>query len=105
MPARNRDTGSYGHPHRQAVAKLWAAHIDGQPCPRCGRPTYRDPLRNWDGRKLHGDHVGTPRVLGPDGMPDALSHARCNLRHGARLGNRMRGARRHMPARRSLPQW
>ncbi len=99
MPARNRDTGTYGPAHRARARELKAAMQDGDPCCRCGQPMYRDQLA-W----IHADHYRTPRVHQPDGLPDALSHARCNLRHGAQLGNAMRGARRHTP-RPALPQW
>lgn len=103
MPARGRPTRNpYGWPHQRAVAQLWSQHHDGDTCARCGRPTYRDPGRNYDGRKLQGDHVGTPLAVG-DGLPDALTHARCNLAHGARLGNRLRGRRRKQAQ--DLPAW
>lgn len=98
MPARNRDTGTYGHPHRKRRAQLLAAMRDGDPCARCNRPMYRD-------QALHADHVSTPRVLAPGTQPDALSHKHCNLSHGAKLGNRMRGQRRAAARRpsRELP--
>lgn len=101
MPARSRDTGTYGHAHRKACTALKAAMRDGDPCARCGRPMHRSELPH-----IHGDHVGIPRVLG-GGLPDGLSHSRCNLSHGARLGNRLRGARRRAGGVESgrLPEW
>lgn len=91
----------YGHAHRVRTAELKAAMRDGDPCARCHKPMYRSQLH-----QIHGDHVGTPRALGGD-LPDGLSHGRCNMRHGARLGNRLRGVRRRAArtTRRTLPEW
>lgn len=91
----------YDYAHRKRCAELKAAMRDGDLCARCRRPMYRSQLH-----QIHGDHVAKPRVFGA-GLPDALSHARCNLSHGATLGNRLRGARRRQGGRtrRALPQW
>lgn len=97
-----RDRG-YGYAHQKRAAELKAAMRDGDPCARCGRPMYRANLG-----QIHGDHKGTPRALGGD-LPDALSHARCNTSHGARLGNKLRGLRRRQAGistgRRQPPTW
>lgn len=91
----------YGHAHRVRTAELKAAMRDGDPCARCRKPMYRSQLH-----QIHGDHYGTPRALGGE-LPDRLSHAHCNLAHGARLGNRLRAARRRttQSSRRRLPDW
>lgn len=104
----------YDARHKARVAELFDQLVDGTPCVRCGRPRYRRAEWNFDGRKLQGDHVGTPRALG-DTLPDALTHARCNAGHGARLGNALRrgrpvdpGSGQHRdPAtdRPPLPEW
>lgn len=102
MPRHGTTTQrGYGHAHRKATAQLKAAMRDGEPCARCHRPMYRAQLH-----QIHGDHYGTPRALGGD-LPDRLSHAHCNLSHGATLGNRLRGARRRAAGttRRRLPEW
>lgn len=99
-PGSSTDRG-YGHAHRKRTAELKQQMTDGQPCARCGKPMWRSQLN-----QIHGDHVGRARVLGGI-LPDALSHARCNTSHGAKLGNRLRGARRRVTGttRRALPQW
>jgi hypothetical protein len=91
----------YGYAHRKRAAELKGAMRDGDPCARCGKPMYRSELG-----QIHGDHVGRPMAFGGD-LPDGLSHASCNTRHGARLGNRLRGARRRTPhaVPRRLPEW
>lgn len=89
--ARNR---GYDAAHDRAVAQLFRELVDGARCPRCGRPMFRDAAQNFDGAKLEGDHFGQPLALGA-GLPDTLAHRRCNRSAGARLGNQMRGARRH----------
>ena len=82
-----------GHAHEQRRRELLAAHRDGDPCPRCGEPTY-----SW--QDLDADHVDTPRALG-GGLPDALSHGTCNRRHGAQLQQALRG---HEPRRPTAPR-
>ena len=104
MPRPGRTTArGYGWDHQQAAARLKADMRDGQPCARCGQPMYRAQLHRID-----ADHRSRPRVLGGT-LPDALAHSRCNRRHGAQLGNHLRGARRRTAGRqaptRDLPQW
>jgi hypothetical protein len=89
MPRSHRGTTSqagYGWDHQKARARLIRALVDGTPCGYCGQGM-------WRGQALHADH-SVPRVLGGS-EADRLVHASCNLRAGARLGNRLRGARRH----------
>lgn len=103
MPRPGTTTArGYGWAHQQEAARLKREMRDGQPCARCGRPMYRSQLR-----RIHADHHSRPRVLGGT-LPDALSHDTCNLRHGARLGNALRGRRRrggHPAPRQPLPRW
>lgn len=65
--------------HQRARAALLAAFVPGQPCARCG-----GPLRVGEG--VHADHLRTPLALDPTALPDALSHARCNVYAGWVLG-------------------
>jgi len=67
--------------HQRARARLLSQHDEGDPCARCGRPTY-----SW--QDLDADHVTIPLVLG-GGLPDALTHARCN-RYSGWLVSRVR---------------
>ncbi len=83
-----------GYAHEQRRRQLLAGHRDGDLCPRCGEPMYRI-------QELDADHVATPRALDPDGLPDALSHADCNRRHGAHLQQALRG---HEPRQRRAPR-
>lgn len=95
MPrAGNTAARGYGYAHRKRTAALLAQLVDGTRCPRCPRPMYRQPARNFDGRKLQGDHHALARVLGSTALPDTLCHAHCNQSAGATLGNRLRGRRR-----------
>ncbi len=95
-PGSSSDRG-YGHAHRKRTALLLAQLVDSTRCPRCPRPMYRNPARNFDGRKLQGDHYALARALGSTQLADTLCHARCNQSAGATLGNRLRGRARHHP--------
>ena len=76
------DTRGTGHEHRKARAQ-WAQHHDpSHPCVRCGRPL--GPMGPW----LHLDHNRTR-----DGYL-GFSHARCNVRAGAREGRARQTATR-----------
>jgi hypothetical protein len=77
---------AYDHRHRLERIRLITHLIDGTPCPRCGRGMYRAQALDLG----HADAV----VLGGAHGPRRLEHARCNRRHGATLGNRLRGNRR-----------
>ncbi|MDO5534150.1 MAG: RNase adapter RapZ [Propionibacteriaceae bacterium] len=70
-----------GHEHQQQVARLLRGHKDGTPCWWCAQPMYRDKVRNWDGRALHGDH-SDPRSNGGT-RADRLLHGTCNVRRKA----------------------
>jgi len=81
----------YGWNHRTARATAIAALVPGTPCPRCGQPMH--PTQHLD-----YDHV-TPIALGGINSPKVLSHRRCNRAHGARLGNKLKAARRRTSRR------
>lgn len=55
--------------HKQWRAKLLAAFTPGQACGLCGKPMWPPTSR------LHADHTS-----------QALTHAACNVRDGARRG-------------------
>lgn len=99
MPSAARQ--EYSAAHRRRARELKAAMHDGDPCARCGLPMYRAELAS-----IHADHVDEHHVDGGE-LPDALSHARCNTSHGARLGNARRAGRRSPPPtpRAELPVW
>ncbi|OXR46660.1 hypothetical protein B7C42_01635 [Nocardia cerradoensis] len=69
-----------GHAHRQQVAALLRLHEDGTACWWCGRPMFRDPQRNPDGRTLQGDHSKARSMGGT--IADRLLHASCNESRG-----------------------
>lgn len=83
-----------GTKHQKAVLELKRNHIDGSPCDWCGRPMWRNPMRNYDynpaqqgSGALHGDHGWMSRSqavkLGlPTPSPDRLLHGRCNIQRG-----------------------
>ena len=70
---------AYRYAHQQQRKAALARLVDGQDlCPRCGKPLY-----TW--QDLHYDHL-LPVAVGGGAGPKVLSHAACNIRHGARLG-------------------
>jgi hypothetical protein len=70
-------------------ARVAKAGVWGTPCARCGQPIL--PGQAWD-----LDHVDELWIDGGAGrlLP---SHASCNRRHGARVGNQRRAQRRERP--------
>ena len=79
-----------------------AAH-NHEPCCRCGRPIdYQLPGNNPDGPTL--DHLH-PLAHGGELLAEiellAPAHMRCNSRHGARMGNRMRAGKAAAKAKES----
>lgn len=83
MPSQHKRTTTQrgvGYRHRKQVEYLHSTHIDGTPCWWCGKPMYRDPGRNWDGRRLSGDH-SIPRSKGGT-IADRLLHWQCNTDRG-----------------------
>ena len=82
-----------GYAWQQDRKRAIAAMPQGTPCPLCGRPMYREAVRNHDGRALHYDHV-IPRALGGHDGPRRLTCSTCNMRAGQRLRTQMyRGKR------------
>jgi hypothetical protein len=88
-----------GWHHQQDKARLLRELVDGTPCPLvewCGGAPMIHPSRCEFGPcfwcTLERDH-SVARVLGGHDSPGRLSHARCNHRAGAALGNKLRGAR------------
>lgn len=85
-----------GWRHQQAAAALLRKHTDGRSCSWCGRPMYRDRMRNWDynplstnpnSGKLHAHHSEMSRAEMirrglPIRPPDQLLHGRCNIQIG-----------------------
>jgi hypothetical protein len=81
-PARGATTlKGLGYEHQQQRAKLMRQLDDGTPCAHCGRPMYRDAVRNWDSMPLEADHT-LPRSRGGT-IADRLLHAKCNRSRGA----------------------
>jgi hypothetical protein len=86
--ARYRGTSTQrglGADHQADKKRLLALHRDGDPCWRCGQPTYK-----W--QELDRDHV-VDRALGGTDGPAVLAHAGCNRSAGARLSNQVRPQR------------
>lgn len=77
-------TGHGRQRHKRARRRLLAELVDGDPCARCGRP-----MHHWEA--LEADHRDVPLALDPDGLPDALSHRRCNAAAGAYLAALLNG--------------
>jgi len=72
----------YGPAHQKMRARLIARWRPGQPCARCGQPT-------WDATKLHLGHrdgAGPRAYLG-------LEHDRCNESAGGVVGTSRQGKR------------
>jgi 5-methylcytosine-specific restriction endonuclease McrA len=93
MAYRRRPRGTttergLGWDHVKDKRRLMAAHRDGDPCWRCGRPMYK-----W--QRLERDHV-TPRALGGMDGPAVLAHAYCNRSAGGKLASRRRSYARMM---------
>lgn len=79
-PSRSAHQRGLGAIHRRQRDRLLAAHVDGSPCWWCGRPTFRDPGLNWDGRPLEADH-SLARVHGGR-VADRLLCSTCNRQRG-----------------------
>lgn len=92
MMARQGNTTAVGlgYAYQQQRKRAIAAMPDGTPCQLCGQPMHRT-------QQLHYDHV-IPRALGGHDGPKRLTHAACNMRAGARLGNSLRRRRVRRPA-------
>jgi hypothetical protein len=90
--ARKANTTSrgLGWAHQKQVAELLRRLVDGALCWWCGRPMYRNPLRNWDKRQLQGDH-SVARATGGR-KTDRLLHATCNEQAGDHTHDHLRPA-------------
>ncbi|MGB3352592.1 MAG: hypothetical protein WBB00_07445 [Mycobacterium sp.] len=92
---RNTTRRGLGYAHREQVARLHTAHVDGTPCWWCGLPMFRDRTKNpdydpdairSDGKPdtrsgvLAGDH-SNPRSAGGT-RADRLLHGLCNTQRG-----------------------
>ncbi|MGW1559073.1 HNH endonuclease [Streptomyces sp. NPDC002144] len=77
-PRKTTTQQGLGWEHQQARAKALKDLRDGDPCPFCYGPMFRE-------QKLDYDHV-IPRSQGGTDGPRRLSHASCNRRAGGRLG-------------------
>lgn len=85
VPRRTTTEQGLGWSHQRERAAALRAFVDGTVCALCGRAMFSM-------QRLHLDH-SVPRALGGQG-PRRLVHARCNESAGARLGNRLKRARR-----------
>lgn len=82
-PTRRQTTQrGYGWRHQQIRRCLLFNHNDGDPCPGCSEPMYRDPERNHDRRPLEADHTKNLKHHGPSDA-DRLLCATCNRTRGA----------------------
>lgn len=92
IPKASTTARGYGPEHRKARAQAALAHRPTDPCARCRKPL--GPM----GPRLHYDHNGQRNgYLG-------FSHAACNRRAGAKVGNRRQRLVRHpRPRRRITP--
>ena len=89
MPRSPQSRRRSGVAHQRRRAALIRTTRPGSPCPRCLQPLLAEQ-GVW-GRGLDADHLSVEAVLQPNGLPDALSHRRCNQLHGAMLGAALRG--------------
>lgn len=67
----------YDWRHRKNRQRLLFNHVDGTPCPGCGKPMYRDPKKNHDGAALEADHTKNLKHHGPSDA-DRLLCRTCN---------------------------
>jgi hypothetical protein len=81
-PKQSSAQRGYGTAHAKARAQAATRHRPSDLCARCGLPL--GPMGPW----LHWDHTTTRTgYLG-------FSHARCNIRAGAKVGARKANRRR-----------
>jgi hypothetical protein len=101
----------YNSRHKTRRTQAIAALIPGTPCPRCSAPMYATPRAALEAGlppmfgELHLDHI-QPVMLGGANGPVQLTHARCNLVAGGRLGAYVTNRRRGRAARlRKYDRW
>lgn len=77
----------YGARHQNRRRQLFAQHTDGEPCPECGRPMYKDPKKNFDGAALEADHPKGSALKYAKNKQTTLAkrllHRTCNRSGGA----------------------
>ncbi|MDV6271092.1 hypothetical protein [Rhodococcus globerulus] len=86
--------------HDNQRTHLLSIHLDGTLCFWCGKPMYRDPLRNPDRAPLEADH-STARSLGGK-IADRLLHMRCNRSRGDGRRDHLRPAIANTPGQEPL---
>ncbi|WP_192796262.1 MULTISPECIES: RNase adapter RapZ [Corynebacterium] len=67
----------YDHRHKRTRKALLATMTQGQPCWWCGKPMYREPERNPDGRPLAADHINAGGAARHE-TAGRLLHFTCN---------------------------
>ena len=81
--AKSATAKGLGYKHQQQRANLLRRHIDGTPCWWCGKPMYKEPIRNFDKKALHADHINPRAKAGiTNNPPDRLMHHTCNSQRG-----------------------
>ncbi|ODQ97054.1 hypothetical protein BFG51_02735 [Dietzia alimentaria] len=80
-----------GWRHQQDVESLRRRHVEGTACWWCGRPMFKDPARNFDGKTLEGDHSEARSRGGR--KADRLMHSTCNRQRGDGSKDELRPAR------------
>lgn len=78
-PKKTTTQRGYDGAHKRNRARLLIRHTDGRKCSWCGRPMFKDPQKNWDGKPLNAHH--------PEGQPtrttaNELLHETCNKQCG-----------------------
>lgn len=77
----------YDYAHQRRRKALLAQHIDGSPCPECGKPRWREATKNFDGFPLEADHPpghAQKHAQNKRANPARrLLHKTCNARGGA----------------------
>jgi hypothetical protein len=80
----------YGPEYTRDRKDLFAAFIEGSRCPYADCPY--PGRRMYHSQGLQAGHV-IARMIGGGFGPLRVEHAKCNARHGARLGNAARSRR------------
>lgn len=77
----------YDSRHQRRRKILLAQLKDGEPCPECHKPMWKDPSKNFDGHPLEADHppgsaqkYAKNKRLNP---AKRLIHKHCNASGGA----------------------
>lgn len=89
-PRKTTTQQGLGWSHQKARAKALRDMQEGEPCPFCALPMFRE-------QDLDYDHE-IPRSQGGTDGPRRLSHSPCNRQAGGRLGARRTNARKRAAA-------